>query len=112
MIGESTVSDGMKVIFGFAGISSTSANFTTAFEQDNQFTFTLIGAPQSEAAEIDLDNFVFLSAKGSGDTANPKSPIYKSNAPTMLASGMIGQIFKGHTFKIPAKTSMIEDYIQ
>jgi hypothetical protein len=107
----------MKVVFGFAGIGSASANFSTAFQTDNQFTFTLTGAPQSIAFElptIELKEFVFKSAVGAnfGIVGGPQGFDRGATASIEeITDGKLGQIFGDYKFIIPPRTAFRTDNI-
>jgi hypothetical protein len=99
---------GTKIIYGLAGVSSTSANFTTAFQTDNQFTFTLTGAPQDVDAEIDLSDYIFNSAVGANfGTVGGAGGV--NNLPTAITNGKIATVFGQTVFTIPSRTSIIVD---
>lgn len=106
---------GTKITYGLAGIGSDSASYTTAFEQDNQFTFTLIGAPQDKPSDVlDIKDFVFNSVVGVkfGTVGGPNGVQY---LPSDHLDGLIWKhitdAIGDYEFVIPAKTSILQDII-
>lgn len=99
---------GQKIIYGFAGVSSSTPNFTTAFQTDNQFTFTLTGAPQEIDANIDISQFVFNSAVGANFGVVGGAAGYNALSPA-ITDGKLGIVFGSDSFQIPSRTSIIVD---
>jgi hypothetical protein len=78
-----------KIVYGLVGVNSSSPNFTTAFDTDNQFTFTLTGAPQEGDANINFPtNYVFHSAVGAA-IGNISGSINGVNLTTPITDGML-----------------------
>jgi len=100
-----------EVIYGFAGISSSSANYSSSYDTDNQFTFTLIAAPQEVDATINLEDFVFNSVVGAkfGKEGGKHGLNHWADA---IEDGKIGNIFQNYDFEIIKNTGIITDSIK
>jgi len=100
-----------KLTYGLVGIGSDSSNYTTAYQVDNQFTFTLIGAPQQGDSNITgISNYIFHSVVGANFGQSSPTGIDTLVA-EKIVDGKIGAIFGNYQFWLPKNTSIVQNVV-
>jgi hypothetical protein len=97
------------IVYGLASITANTLNLTTAFQTDNQISFTLTMQPRNVPAEITSED-LYLSA--SVNPAEIGTGIGSSLQPGTLAEAeTLDVILPDYEFFLPAFTGMIMDVI-
>jgi len=103
--GEKTM---RKIVYGFAGISSSTPNFSTSYNTDTQFTFTLTGAPQSYKADIKANDLYTPNSVDVNGIGTGMGSSLLSNYPINDISDLFPA---GYQFTLPKETSILQDVI-